>query len=392
LLILSYIVGGSVSSDKSIFTKTLLPSGTSGGRCMDGSPAGFYYDKPTSQNSTLWAFFMQGGGSCHTKTDCTKRSKGHLGSSLKWPDTYEIGGLMSGVPAQNPDFYDSHRVYIPYCTGDAHSGQRLTATQETWGFYFSGHVSFAKIIDYLLADQNFGPALKKAEQVILGGESAGATGVFANIDYLADTLSWATVKGAPKAGWFNPGYAEDQPNHPELPPSDWPHWSTGQTGTTNLSGVELWDLLLHPGCVKAFPANERWLCQSVHNSYPFIKSPLIVFENQYDKHQITKGGLLPASQLHTTKGHEYIAYFGRSMRNSTERKMALKPEDGLFLDSCFQHGGLGIGSNTTIRGINQTFLLGDWFFQRGHFDSHQIIDDCVMKNPGLPCNPTCPGV
>jgi len=390
------MIGNSHSSGVSAsrtpeFTKFLLPSGTSGGKCLDGSPAGFYYNAPTSPNSSLWVFFMQGGGACYTKESCTSRSKSNLGSSVKWPNTKIFSkGILSGDPVANPDFYDSHRVYIPYCSGDVHAGQRLAATKETWGFYFSGRINFMKILDFLLANSAIGPALKNAKQVMLSGGSAGGIGAFVNVDYLADTLSWSTVKGAPQCGWFFPGYTEDQPNHPDYPPSDWPHWSTGQTGRNTSSQTQLWDFFLNPECVQKFPGNESFVCGSVHNLYPFIKSPLFVMENQYDTNQLHAQLLLPKSKDSTPQGRAYIAYFGRSMRNSTERKLSLKPKDGLFLPSCFDHGGgLGVGGKTIISGINQTVLLGDWFFQRGKFKSHQIVDDCQMEEPGLPCNPTC---
>jgi hypothetical protein len=63
-----------------------------------------------------------------------------------------------------------------------------------------------------------------------------------------------------------------------------------------------------------------------------------------------------------------------------------KGKDGVFLPSCLDHGGFG---STTVQSVsNYVDLIGDWFFQRGKFPSHVLIDDCEMKN-GMPCNPTC---
>jgi len=389
LLIISCLAGVGVSE----FKKFLLPSGH--GYCLDGSPAGFYYDEPISQSSSLWVFFIRGGGACYTEKTCKSRSKTDKGSSVNWKATEKYDhGIQSSNPDINPDFYDSHKVHIPYCSGDTHSGRRITATEETWGFYFSGHINFMKILKFLLASQTIGPQLKKATQVILSGSSAGGKGTLINVDHLANTLPWATVKGAPISGWFMPGYTDDQLEHPELPPSDWAHWSIGQTGSNrSVSIVQLWNSTLNVDCVKSFPANESSVCFSVHNSYPFIKTPLFVEENQYDTNQLFSQLGLPKAEVYVPKGREFVAYFGRAMRNSTERRLSLKPKDGLFLPSCLDHGeGLGIDGKTIIRGINITSLLGDWFFQRGKFNSHQIIDDCSMKDPGLPCNPTCDNI
>jgi len=389
LLIISCLVGVGVAE----FTKILLPSGH--GYCLDGSPAGFYYAPPISQDSSLWVFYMRGGGNCASEQRCKQRSKTDKGSSVNWKATEKYDhGIQSSNPDINPDFYDSHKVHIPYCTGDGHTGQRITATKETWGFYFSGHENFIQILKFLLSSQTIGPQLKKATHVMLSGISAGGIGAFANIDYLAQTLPWATVKGAPISGWFSSGYTDDQPEHPELPPSDWAHWSQGQTGRNqSISRVQLWNMTLNADCVKSFPTNQSDVCASVNNLYPFIKTPLFVLENQYDTEQIFSDCGLPKVEVNIPKGREFIAYFGRSMRNSTERTLSLKPTDGLFLPSCFDHGaGLQIGEKTIIRGINTTSILGDWYFQRGKFSSYQIIDDCSMKDPGLPCNPTCDNV
>ena len=63
-----------------------------------------------------------------------------------------------------------------------------------------------------------------------------------------------------------------------------------------------------------------------------------------------------------------------------------KGKDGLFFPSCLAHGGF---ADTALQQVsNYKDLIGDWFFQRGKFPSHVIIDDCNMTD-GLPCNPTC---
>ena len=64
----------------------------------------------------------------------------------------------------------------------------------------------------------------------------------------------------------------------------------------------------------------------------------------------------------------------------------MKGKDGLFFPSCLDHGGFG---NMKVQSVsNYVDLIGDWYFQRGKYPSHVIIDDCKMTD-GLPCNPTC---
>jgi hypothetical protein len=57
-----------------------------------------------------------------------------------------------------------------YCSGDVHSGTRTTATKETWGFYFSGHLNLVSIVKQLNATV---PALSAATDILLTGSSAG---------------------------------------------------------------------------------------------------------------------------------------------------------------------------------------------------------------------------
>ena len=83
---------------------------------------------------------------------------------------------------------------------------------------------------------------------------------------LAGALPNASVAGAPIAGWFFPGRAADNlPDLPWAPPSDWPHWSLGTRGGPFRNGslVELFQAYLPPACAAAQPAGAAWRCQSV---------------------------------------------------------------------------------------------------------------------------------
>eukprot|EP01083_Nonionella_stella_P099727 280410_1 len=84
---------------------TLLPKGTNGGQCLDGSQAGFYYASPPSGSSNLWIIRLAGGGACGDKTKCMKRANSSLGSSNYWAQAMKGSGAMSNDPILNPDFY-----------------------------------------------------------------------------------------------------------------------------------------------------------------------------------------------------------------------------------------------------------------------------------------------
>merc|ERR1719174_1453058 len=111
-----------------------------GGRCLDGSRAGYYYSPPASGSSSLWNIFLEGGGGCSSKADCIHWGK-VKGSSKKW--------AKSRQAKDDQDFVDAHQVWVPYCTGDVHSGQVVEPTSAQWGNYFCGHLNFQNILQHI---------------------------------------------------------------------------------------------------------------------------------------------------------------------------------------------------------------------------------------------------
>ena len=168
---------------------------------------------------------------------------------------------------------------MPYCTGDVHSGTRTSATAETWGLWFDGHLNFKRILDDLKTKYG----LSDAKQILLGGSSAGGFGVFFNADVLASELPNATVKAAPQAGWFVPG----DPNAvPAIRGAPLNYTAKEVTHTNQLPqnpSYALWQPYAHPACAKDIGAE---YCGTVHNLYKYIETPLLVVENQYDTNQI----------------------------------------------------------------------------------------------------------
>merc|ERR1712232_646720 len=187
-------------------------------------------------------------------------------------------------------------------------------------------------------------------------------------DFLQEKLASlgvdAQVSCAPLGGWFVPGFAEDQ-DDPELPPSSWAKWSVGETGGDDDGAFQLKQSYAHPDCLKAHSADEAGKCGSASVVYPYIKAPMYVIQNNYDYAQIS--GVLGLSKKKMSEPHaqEFIGYFGRAMRNSTQQILA-KPGDGLFLASCFDHTaglwGAGGNGNTKVQGFTSEQGLGDWFF------------------------------
>ena len=308
-------------------------------------------------------------------------------------------GPLSNDPNINPDFYEGHKVFCPYCNGDVWSGQRTEPSTDpnTWGLYFSGHLVFERIMQYLSENTD----ILNAKYVLLTGGSAGGLGTFANADWLNNEFKQKAnnkdlvFKAAPVCGWFFSGNTTDQLNDPMMPPNDYPHWvahQTGGEGHDNSINV-LWDSYLSPSCVNGLGANLSWHCGSVHNLYKYIETPFFVMQNKFDTNQLKAQFHLPSNTVNNeTIG--YVEYFGVDTDRSIVTQMIdiTNDKNGLFYASCFDHGGgLGIGTNaaiTKISGYNSSELVGDWFWERNKLP-HYVYDTCNNNTYQLPCNPTC---
>ena len=80
-------------SDDTDMTYVALPETTSpGGKCMDGTQAGYYIRE--GSDPTLFVIHLKGGGACLTKEECDARVNTTVGTSKDWPDT-KNGALVT---------------------------------------------------------------------------------------------------------------------------------------------------------------------------------------------------------------------------------------------------------------------------------------------------------
>jgi len=266
-------------------------------RCMDGTLSGFYHQRATAPESKArWVIHMQGGGECVDSVQCARRFKTSLASSDYFPDyinlTYDPahskrralshsdaaaqqeapggGGpdmncrwdrfgwwLCDDNPDTNPELYGYHHVWLPYCSGDLWSGQKLTATSlpmpdgaipgdaANVSVYFSGHFILGAALEAL---DDLG--LDDAELIVISGNSAGAIGMWLSIDYINERYTNAFVVGVSIAGFYaysfpytGPGATDPNNGLADFGEAAWP------------SHVKLWDSYMNKRCVKKNKAN-----------------------------------------------------------------------------------------------------------------------------------------
>lgn len=173
-----------------------------------------------------------------------------LGSSSAAPATVTRDGILSDDAPENPDFYTWNRVFLPYCSGDVHSGTRMAPSAETWGFHFSGHNIIVAMYDYLVAQAN----LDAATEIIVNGGSAGAVGSWQHTEYTQSRFPSARVINLPNAGYFS--VEEYYPLADE---------SLKQNTLQNMTDV--WQSYIPAPCLAQYPGAERYKCLMYERLY-----------------------------------------------------------------------------------------------------------------------------
>jgi hypothetical protein len=159
-------------------------------KCRNGSPAGYFYRKGT-ENSLM--IFLNGGGACADKFFC---SLNPVDVNHDLPIEFLSHGapdLFFGVREQRQQAPESgifkrsdatnpvakwNMVFVPYCTGDIHSGSRKDVVVKD----VPGTQQFVGYLNYGLFLNSFGPTFKDSDKVLLTGSSAGGFGALFNGD------------------------------------------------------------------------------------------------------------------------------------------------------------------------------------------------------------------
>ncbi len=332
-------------------------------RCLDGSPGGYYFAPATSSSTTKkWVIFLEGGGACFDFSTCHDRSKTTLGSSLQWPRTrVDESNVLSTDEGINPLWSTWNRVFIPYCTGDVHSGQQSQKDLVWNAFYFSG----ARNVQAILADLSQKQHLREASHILFAGLSAGGLGVLLHGDELASTLidPQAQVKLLIQGAWFFPDVVTYKAflAHPL---GDWNASSALAAMGSRL--LLLWHSRLPGACVAAHPTTPH-LCASFHFAYPFLKCPIYVIQNRLDTNQIYSQLGCCGSPSVADHEHSYLQYFGQKMDLSLGQIIQNQnKKDGLFLMNRAGHTeNVLLNSSVTISGHLLSASLMDWFEAKG---------------------------
>ncbi|XP_058123090.1 palmitoleoyl-protein carboxylesterase NOTUM [Anopheles ziemanni] len=306
---------GGASSSQPLLKRVFLSNRTV--TCNDGSQAGFYLRK--SPGSRRWVVFFEGGWHCFDHKSCRTRwlKQRHLMTSVQWPETRDVGGLLSPMPSENPYWYNANHVFVPYCSSDSWSGTKIRPDTRD-GLRFMGSLIVRQVMSDLVP---LGLGHSQGADLLMAGSSAGGLGVMLNLDKVRTFLQnerglKVSVRGVSDSGWF----LDREPYTP------------GAVAASEAvrQGWKMWDGALPQACV-AEHSKEPWRCYFGHRLYNTLKSPLFVFQWLFDEAQMRADSVgAPV----TPQQWNYIHDMGGALRESLNNVSAV------FAPSCIGHSVL----------------------------------------------------
>jgi len=144
--------------------------------CGNGSPTGIGVN--ISDKSSRLVIFLTGGGACWNYPTCYQlKIAANLDGYDETKFQGDAGGTLSGslfdrTDPDNPMKDDSY-VFVPYCTGDVHSGDKIA----DYNGVATHHVGFKNITAFM---SRILPTFPNVDRVLLAGSSAGGFGVGTN--------------------------------------------------------------------------------------------------------------------------------------------------------------------------------------------------------------------
>eukprot|EP00039_Didymoeca_costata_P019489 m.337730 g.337730 ORF g.337730 m.337730 type:complete len:396 (+) comp18219_c0_seq1:106-1293(+) len=347
-------------------------------KCLDGTSGGFYM--ATNTSSTGWVIYLQGGGLCVTFADCKARTKGNLGSSKHWDETFtDTTNVLSGNDDGNP-FGSYNKIYVPYCTGDTWTGTNPD-NKYLDGLHTCGHNIITALLDFLYNTTSF----KDATHLLLSGGSAGGIGVFHNMDYVTDRVKnlgvQAIVKGSPQAGFYFP---------PEV--ILYPVFAVGLHIPFDLFGAAYAHIIeggyVNEACAKAL-GSEKQRCWDVNVVQKYIKTPLFVAQNILDQNQIDDvllcpDGICDPHGKHST-GLAFLKDYANKSKTALMNFAATHSTGSVWAPACHLHTeDLCTSREVYVNNVTYADTLSSWFFQE-----KRSVNIEMCNEDDVACNKHC---
>ncbi len=201
-----------------------LPAST-GASCSDGSPYRFFVNRTPFTTKTV--IMVEGGGACWEQQGCKGGTKlsavnpnGVAANYMSDINAQAKFGLVTPFtmrldPLQSVQTQSWNIVYVTYCTGDVHTGNKVgfynnVDPANPMTFYHRGDVNSQAIANWMAKN------MPKPAQLLVTGFSAGGVGSLAQYDTFRSTLKPARSSLLSDSG---PLFQAPQGSTPEQSPS-----------------------------------------------------------------------------------------------------------------------------------------------------------------------------
>lgn len=336
------------TDENALVQKTISNAEKRNALCNDETPFTYYVRPGDEAHRNKWVIYFQGGGACTSVEACEARITEDpdliTAATIK---KRQSDGILSTDENKNPDFYNWSQIFLPYCSSDTWSGTKENTEQRiNWVFY--GHYIVQAIFEDLLTGVEGMPALKNAEEVIIGGSSAGGGGVQLNLDRIAEMIN--TEQKIPVAGILDSTWSF------EIEPYTQREDAYGNTPTENEAN-EFQGTVGDESC-ETENSNATALCRTTETLLPYLTTPVFIYIDQGDQLKLSRLGIDNFQESAQRK------YWDEIYRPAL--LASLEGLEGLFAPLAGKHTALTGSRFYTIEIEGLTFkdILGNWYFKR----------------------------
>lgn len=353
--------------------------------CMDESPSGYYWLPATADaGRNTWIFYLESGGWCWDKKSCAQRCAGkpELCSSYVWGSTKDLTGIFSHT---NEEVHESlrtaNKVFVAYCTSDAHMGDA-----QAFGYEFRG----ARVVQAVLTDlvQLYG--LGRGDQgkkdfLLFGGGSAGARGAMVHLDFVPSMLGSAAEHVEVVGFLDSPLWMDVKPVN-ETFFDGFGNQTARVHSFTNVSHLD-------DDCTAAYP-DEQWKCMLGQYRMHFVETRYLMVAALHDSFQLyfDSGG----ADWKSNWTDEQLA-FARQFANRTAvlagELVSSQGRSAVFGHACLNHAeslnDRGFFSHSTQNGETVSIALHQFLGLDGNANAGgnlSWIDDCFDLDCGRGCH------
>ena len=291
--------------------------------CSDGSPTGIGVSPGSGPDLV---FFLDGGGACADALTCITlqtATPGPFGEAQFAGKLTSVGGTFLDRSLPGNPVADATLVFVPYCTGDVHGGDRV-ATYAGRAYHHVGHLNLVAFLKRVAATW---PAPRR---VVVSGSSAGGFG---------STLNYPTVRSYfPAAAGF---MVND--SGPPLP---------GEPGPLISAGLQGWGVaaLIDPLCGVG-------VCQAdLSQAFPKLAA----------RFPADRLALLSWSVDPTITGYYFTTDFTGRLDALVAGLPAAGPNVKAFVAEGSQHTALGTPATISQNGVTLLSWLADMLGGLGH--------------------------